>query len=467
MMRWSRRSVLAGGSAAIIAGAAPRQAWGKTEVDVAIIGAGLAGLYAAHRLEVEGLKCAIIEADSRVGGRLLTLDDLPGKPDAGGIQVGSNYKILRAIADDLKVALVPDGNGARDILYRINGQSVRDKDWKVSAANILTGVERERPPATLAGLYNTKLPKLEKLTDWLDPAAQAQLDVPYAQWLADLGASGEARRLIETNMNGNALTTMSALHIARATTIFREGAGPVSTIKGGSQSIPDALAAILTSPVRLNSRVLGIAEEADGVMLKLSGGQSLRARHAICTIPFSVLRGIPISGLDDKHLRTAINTLPYTRASFVYLQASEPFWRNDGMPEMIWSDDPMLGRVFILGDSPAMLKVWIAGPHTQGFDRLRPEAAAAKVIARIEAARPSAKGKLKALKTFSWQKQKFASGIYHHIGAGMGGIMAYAAQHKGKRLHFAGEHLAISASGMEGALESGNRVARMIAGIAA
>jgi monoamine oxidase len=45
----------------------------------------------------------------------------------------------------------------------------------------------------------------------------------------------------------------------------------------------------------------------------------------------------------------------------------------------------------------------------------------------------------------------------------MSGMMAYAAQHKGKRLHFAGEHLAISASGMEGALESGNRVARMIA----
>jgi monoamine oxidase len=40
--------------------------------------------------------------------------------------------------------------------------------------------------------------------------------------------------------------------------------------------------------------------------------------------------------------------------------------------------------------------------------------------------------------------------------------MAYAAQREGKRLHFAGEHLAIAASGMEGALESGNRIARMI-----
>lgn len=124
----------------------------------------------------------------------------------------------------------------------------------------------------------------------------------------------------------------------------------------------------------------------------------------------------------------------------------------------------MLGRVFVLGDNPAMLKAWIAGPHTQKFDRLRSEAAAAKVISRIEAARPSAKGKLKPVLSFSWQKQRHANGIYHHLGPGMAPIMAYAAQAKGKRLHFAGEHLAMANSGMEGALESGNRVARYIAG---
>jgi monoamine oxidase len=462
-MNWSRRSVLTGGSAAIIAGAAPRSAWGKTEVDVAIIGAGLAGLYAAHRLEVAGLKCAIVEADSRVGGRLLTLDDLPGAPDAGGIQVGSNYRLLRHIADDLKVPLLPSPNEARDVLYRINGKSVRDSAWRTSNANRLSGVERERPPVTLAGLYNAQLPKLEKPSDWLDPAAAAQLDLPYGAMLSNMGASEEALRLIETNMNGNALASMSALHIARSAAIFRAGAGPIFTIKGGSQRIPEALAAFINSPIRLKTRVQAIAEDGDGVTLKLSGGQSLRARHVICTVPFAALRNIPIGGFEDGGLKRAIATLPYTRASFVYLQASEPFWRSDGLPETIWSDDPLLGRVFVLGDNPAMLKVWIAGPHTAAFDRLRPETAAAKVIAKIEATRPSAKGKLKALNVFSWQKQAYAGGIYHHLGVGMGGMMGDASRFDGKRLHFAGEHLAQEASGMEGALESGNRVARMIA----
>ena len=85
----TRRSLLAGGSAAIVAGAAPRSAWGRTEADAIVIGAGLAGLYAAHRLEVAGLRTVIVEGEARVGGRLHTLDDVPGRPEAGGIQVGS------------------------------------------------------------------------------------------------------------------------------------------------------------------------------------------------------------------------------------------------------------------------------------------------------------------------------------------------------------------------------------------
>ncbi len=70
---FTRRSILAGSSAAIIAGAAPRTAWGRTEADVVIIGAGLAGLIAAMRLEAAGQKVIIVEGEKRVGGRLLSL----------------------------------------------------------------------------------------------------------------------------------------------------------------------------------------------------------------------------------------------------------------------------------------------------------------------------------------------------------------------------------------------------------
>jgi len=43
----TRRQWLLGSSAALVAAAAPRLAWGLTEADVIIIGAGLSGLNAA------------------------------------------------------------------------------------------------------------------------------------------------------------------------------------------------------------------------------------------------------------------------------------------------------------------------------------------------------------------------------------------------------------------------------------
>ncbi len=462
----TRRSILGGASAAIVAGAAPRSAWGKTEADVVIIGAGLAGLFAAHRLEVAGLKAIIVEGERRVGGRLHTLDDLPGKPDAGGIQVGSGYKLLRAIADDLKVALIEGpGGGAgaaesRTALFNIKGTTIAPADWAASPANRLAEREKATLPLALGFTYGAKLPRLASPTAWLD--ADRALDRPYRGALLDAGASAEALRLIEANMNGNTLAGMSQLHALRSAAIFRAQPGPTATVAGGSQRLPEAMAALIASPIRLGRVVTAISEDADGISVRTSGG-TIRARHVICTIPFAALRQMRFDAEMPPALGALISMLPYTRASFAYITASSPFWREDGLPETLWTDDPLLGRVFVLGDDPAMLKLWTVGAGAELLDAMLPAQAEREIVARIEAARPSARGKIKVERLFSWQESPMARGIYHHIGAGQGALLAAAVRYQGKRLHFAGEHLAEAASGMEAALESGNRVARMIA----
>ena len=464
-MNWSRRSVLAGGSAAIIAGAAPRAAWGKTEADVVIIGAGLAGLMAAHRLEMAGKKVVILEGEKRVGGRLHTLDDLPGRPEAGGIQVGSGYKLLRATAEDLKVGLVEGpGGGAgiaesRTALFNIGGQTVAPADWPSSAANKLLAGERAILPFALGFSYGAKLPRLALPAAWMD--ADPALDISYGAALRQAGAGDEALRLIQANMNGNTLAGMSQLQALRSAAILRAGAGPTATIKGGSQRLPEAMAAQLKSPIRLGTLVTAIREDAGGVTVTTSRGE-VRARHVICTIPFAALRHIPIEADLNPAIATMIASLPYTRASFAFLSANKPFWKSDGLPETLWTDDPLIGRVFVLGDDPPMLKLWSVGAGADVLDRMPHAEAAAAIIAKIEAARPSAKGMLTLERFFSWQKSPMARGIYHHIGTGQAAALSNAVRSQGKHLHFAGEHLAQSESGMEAALESGARVAHLL-----
>ena len=469
----SRRRFLAGGSAAILAGAAPRLAWGKTQVDVAVIGAGLAGLHAAHLCEQAGLSVRVLEASDRVGGRLHTLDDLPGRPEAGGIQIGAGYGRLHRIAAELEVALSNEaGAGAGRFqtpgnLYHVNGTSVPTSDWAGSAVNKLAEGERNTEPAALLRQFAHALPPLALPESWLttDPAH----DVSLATALRNAGASEEAMRLIAANLNGNSLGGMSALHLARSFAIYRSQPGPISTIKGGSQRLPEAMSNRLRSEVELSTQVVSISEEIDSVSIATDRAE-IRARHVVCTIPFAAMRNMILLSQQPPATARMIAELPYTRASFAYISARKPFWQDDGLPDTIWTDDPLLGRIFVLSDgtseAPPMLKLWTTGAGADMLDRMQQDEAARRVVQGIERARPSAIGQLQVERFFSWQTSPFARGIYHHIGTGMARDLARMTQHRGTRLHFAGEHMAQASSGMEAALESGERAATHVVEIA-
>ena len=459
---WSRREALILGSAAILSGSAPRSAWGRTQADVIVIGAGLAGLNAARLLEAAGQRVIVIEAENRVGGRLHTLDDMPGRPEAGGIQVGSGYHQTRRIAAALGISLNEAPASAGDVpsaLFDIGGQTVTSAQWPTSPVNHLAGNEKQILPSALGFHYGRKLARLKAVQDWMtaDPA----LDISYAQALSQAGASVEALRLIEANLNGNTLIGISQISILRNVAAFLGGPGPIATIKGGSQRLPEAMAAALNSPVRYSQAVRAIREDANGVSV-VTKRRSFHARYAICTIPFAALKTVSVEAELTPELATMISTLPYTRASFAYISATEAFWKNDSFPETLWTDDPLLGRIFVLSENPPMLKLWTTGAGADRLDNMEPEQAAAAIIDHIERARPSAKGKLKLLRFFSWQKNPFARGIYHHIGTGQATTLAAATQAAGSRLYFAGEHLAQNQIGMEGALESGERAANEI-----
>ena len=465
----TRREFLAGSSAAIVTAAAPRAAWSRTEVDVAIVGAGLAGLHAAKLCEDAGLSVVVLEGANRIGGRLYTLDDLPGAPDAGGIQIGAGYTRLHKIAGGLGVALSSDsGAGAGRVqtpgnLYWVNGGRSSEDAWTESEFNRLAEAERGTEPAALLRRYARALPALSQTSDWL--TADATLDVSVAQALRDAGASVEAMRLIEANLNGNSLASMSQLHLARSFAIFRSQPGPISTVVGGAQRLPEAMANALSSDIRLGEIVTAISEDDSGVWLQTHTA-TLRAKHVICTIPFAAMRTMIIRSAQPAPVARMVAELPYTRASFAYISAKSPFWKSDGLPYTLWTDDPLLGRIFVLsdgsGEGPPMLKLWTTGSGADMLDRMAEIDATQSIVARIEKARPSAAGQLKVERLYSWQKSPFARGIYHHIGTGMARDLVATVQHSGRRLHFAGEHLAIASSGMEAALESGERAGQLV-----
>jgi monoamine oxidase len=96
----SRRSFLAS-AAALAAAPALGQVPASGQVDVAIIGAGAAGIAAARRVAAAGRPFALIEASNRIGGRCLTDTRSFGAPfdrGAHGIRMADVNPVVKAAA---------------------------------------------------------------------------------------------------------------------------------------------------------------------------------------------------------------------------------------------------------------------------------------------------------------------------------------------------------------------------------
>jgi monoamine oxidase len=101
-----------------------------SEADVAIVGAGVAGLAAMRELEDRGLRTCVVEARDRIGGRILTVHDerLPHAIELGPEFIhGSAPELVRILEDARIVPFTIEGNR-----WRMRGGQLQHVDnfWK-------------------------------------------------------------------------------------------------------------------------------------------------------------------------------------------------------------------------------------------------------------------------------------------------------------------------------------------------
>jgi monoamine oxidase len=400
-----------------------------SEVDVAIIGAGAAGLGAAHALKNSGLSTIVLEARDRAGGRAHTIMAAPG------------------ITFDLGCGWLhsADRNSFVAIAERLNFE-----------------VDKTRPPWREQS-FDKGFP-LKERADFID-AMDAFYD--RAEEAAKSGRDGAASNLLEpgnrwnpmidaisTYVNGCELDQLSIIDFdayedTEINWRVRRGYGALMTAYGAS------------CPLALNTQVTLIDHSGKRVGIETSQGR-LIAGKVIVTVPTSLIADEAIRfhpALPEKV--DAARGLPLGLDNKVMLSLLEPeALPKDGSLRGATMRTAM-GSFHLRPFGQACIEGFFGGSYARQIEAAGDGALAAHAIDEIAALLGSDfRRKLKPLAESRWGHDPFSRGAYSHALPGHASQRAMLAAPVDGRLFFAGEATSPNFfSTAHGARDSGERAA--------
>jgi monoamine oxidase len=466
----SRAVIAAAGSLWSTSAVAAANARPKPDPDVIVIGAGVSGLQTAWLLEQQGARVTMLEARRRVGGRVFTLFDQPGTPEMGFNSMGAGYARAMDAARRSGVVLYDTAPRMVKAFHQelvLGGQVIGRAQWAQSPANPFPASLKPLMPWDVTPALVARHNPLSQWADWTAPE-NAKFDVSMHDFLAQQGLSEAAIKLAfdTAPYYGTSARDVSALlfDFSFGWAKMQASFGPkMWAIEGGNQKLPEAMARLLKGDVLLGKVVVAITQTATGVAVHCQDGAVLRAKHVVCSLPFSTARKLTFEPALTGAQARAVQDLPYQPISIAFLTVASPFWQKDGLAPSMWSDGTLGGVVAqYFGPSPddvSGFSVYARGNLAKTWDSMGQVAVLDMIVRQIEAIRPAARGQLRGAYLQSWTADPFNAGDWAYFKPGQITDFVRVMSNQAGRVHFCGEHTATYNRGVEGAFESAERVA--------
>jgi monoamine oxidase len=415
----------------------------------------MAGLTAARTLAEAGHTVTLLEASSRVGGRIHTL-----REGNEVIELGAEF--IHGKPPELW-SLIGEANLET---YELEGSVLAFEDGRLQSRD-----EEEESSPILEKIESLTGPDLS-FADYLEhhqiPADERQTVIGYVE-----GFNAADHRIISTISLG---LQQAAEEATEGSRLFR--------IKDGYDRLPQFLAQKFTEAggrLQLDTLVERIDWTPGHVRIQAqTNGRPahFEAAQAIITLPLGVLQQQSVTFSPLPNALHEANRLRMGHARRFTLLFREKFWADSAtaalsqklnelsflfsfasMPRVWWTPHPAPGNT---------LTGWVGGPRSEAFANFTPDQlgeAACKTLAQIFSLDPTyIRDQLLGCFTHNWQHDALTFGAYSYIAAGALDASSKMTLPADNTLYFAGEHTDTTGhwGTVHAAIRSGHRAAQQI-----
>jgi monoamine oxidase len=238
-------------------------------------------------------------------------------------------------------------------------------------------------------------------------------------------------------------------------------------VVGGNDLIPCKLAETLTD-VRLNSPVTSIRSSPEEIAVTYKQADSYFTIHstfAILAIPLTTARSIEfIPTLPAAHQKM-VNEISYGAVTKVLIEYRQRFWDKQGWNGRLTSDSPIVltwHATSHIEHEHGIITVYTGGEPGAKLTALSDEERIQLAVSEIEKLFPGSSDLIENTATVAWPNEPYTRGSYAALAPGEVTAHWKTLFEPAGRLFFAGEHATPIQGFMEGAVESGQRVAATI-----
>jgi monoamine oxidase len=242
---------------------------------------------------------------------------------------------------------------------------------------------------------------------------------------------------------------------------------PNYRIIGGNDLLPKAIANVLPD-VRMNAVVESIKIQDDGVTVKykqVDSFHTLRSDFAILAIPLTGARLMDFNSSLPKAHQKLVDEISYGAVTKVLIEYRKQFWKDIGWNGRLYTDEPIVmtwNATNHIEHKHGIITAYTGGKPGADLSKLSDSERIKTAISVIEKAFPGSSNLIENTATVAWMNEPFTRSSYMALAPNQVTEHWQTLFTPAGRLYLAGEHASAIQGYMEGAVESGQRVAREI-----